>query len=68
MVEINLQKLVCKKATRGRNLVHSTERYKECTDNLTDVLCDLMHYATADGRNFEKELEKARQLYKMDNK
>lgn len=55
-----------KRALRGLNMVHSTERYKSSLDNLGDALLDLIHYAHREGRDFEKELEWARKAYVED--
>lgn len=65
-IEIDLNDIARRKAGRGRQIVHTTERYKNCNDNLADVLLDLMMYAAADGKDFEKELETARRWFKQD--
>lgn len=55
-----------KQSSRGRSIVHSTERYKNSQNSLGDVLLDLMHFASQDGIDFDEELNAARQYFDED--
>ena len=56
---MNNQEVNGRRAARGRAIVHTNERYGNNTDDLGNVLLDLMHYARVDGRDFAKELAKS---------
>lgn len=57
-----------KSVSRGRNLVHSNERYRNSQNSLGDVLLDLIHWAKADGIDWESELDWAKQAYQEDKR
>ena len=50
---------------RGRGIVHSTPRYEQGLNTIAQVLVDLMHFAAADGKNFDQELKKAQILFQQ---
>lgn len=55
-----------KKAVRGRNLIHSTSRYRDSNNDMGSVLLDLLHYAKLGGLKFEEELDWARKAFDED--
>lgn len=63
---MNNQEVNGRRAARGRAIVHTNERYGNNTDDLGNVLLDLMHYARVDGRDFAKELAFAEKAYSED--
>lgn len=55
-----------KRADAGMRMVNTNERYRDHTNTLADVICDLLHHSARESINFEAALEAAKRTWERD--